>query len=85
VRYHTFPEVLCLIRKVNGWSVRVAAGKMGISPSSLQRYENGEVQPTLKVLYRIAEATEMDMGILTGTRRFPLPTNEENPGHRHHG
>jgi transcriptional regulator with XRE-family HTH domain len=78
VKYHTFPEVLRLIRKTNRWSVRVAAGKMKISPSSLQRYENGEVQPTLPVLYRIAEAVDIDMGILTGTRRFPIPASEEN-------
>lgn len=74
--YHTFPEVLRLIRKSKRWSVRVAAKKMRISPSSLQRYENGEVQPTLKVLYRISEALNIDMSILTGTRKFPFPGHE---------
>ena len=85
MKYNTFPEVLRLIRKANGWSVRVAADKMKISPSSLQRYENGEVQPTLPVLYRIADAVDIDMGILTGTRRFPIPTNEDPPIHHQHG
>jgi len=81
MRYHTFPEVLRLIRKNNGWSFRVAAKKMGISMSSLQRYEKAEVNPTLTVLYRIAEAIDVDMAVLLGTRRFPIPGAADNTNH----
>ena len=63
-----FPEKLKVSRKAKGWSVREGAKYMGISPSSLQRYEDGEVQPTLKIFGRIADSLGVSVDTLIGRR-----------------
>jgi ribosome-binding protein aMBF1 (putative translation factor) len=63
-----FPKTLKAYRKARGWSARAGAARMGISTSSLIRYETGEVQPTLRVLTTIAEVLGITVDTLVGRR-----------------
>lgn len=59
-----FPATLRFIRgKI---SVRIFAKRCGISPSSLQRYEKGEVSPNLRTMERMAKKLDIKPEIFTG-------------------
>lgn len=63
-----FPEILKSLRKANQLSVRKAAKEFGISPSSLQRYESGEVMPSLERAAKMAEVLRVPVDTLVGRR-----------------
>lgn len=60
------------------------ASKIGIEDSSLRRIESGKTNPTLKTIYRIASAFEIEVEeifsftIVTQTTDNDQETNKEN-------
>lgn len=60
------------------------ASKIGIEDSSLRRIESGKTNPTLKTIYRIASAFEIEVEeifsftIVTQTTDNNQETNKEN-------
>ena len=61
-----FAGRLKYLRRSKGWSVREGANHLGISSSSLQRYEKGIVTPTLGVMTRMAQALGVTLDRLSG-------------------
>jgi len=61
-----FPKRLRAIREMRGLSVRVAARIIGISPSTLQRWESGISSPSLEKITRSAERLNCTITELIG-------------------
>lgn len=57
-------ELLLMLRKRKGWSLKNLEAASGISESTLSRYERGLREPTIGALRRIAAALEVDPGVL---------------------
>ncbi len=49
-----FPERLCLLRKQRGHTQQSLADSVDIHVSQIRRYENGQTQPTLDVIRKLA-------------------------------
>lgn len=60
-------------RERRGWSQKRLAWSAGLKPSAVSMLESGRRAPTLRVLYRVAQALGCDVGALTkGSRRRPF-------------
>ena len=54
-----FGKVLRQLRHTKGWSQEDLALRLEISRSHIGRLETGEKQPSLKILFRLADALEI--------------------------
>jgi transcriptional regulator with XRE-family HTH domain len=70
--HSSFKENIRIIRKARGMSIRGAARRMKISTSTLQRYENGETEPKITQLNRIADALDIDLDTLCGRKKISI-------------
>lgn len=59
-----FPERLAQERKAKGLTLRAMAELAGVHVTQIQRYENGESQPTLDVIKRLAIALSVSADVL---------------------
>ncbi len=58
-----------LIRKIQGYSLRALADKIGMSYIALFRLESGETDPRLGTLRKLAKALGVTVGELIGEGR----------------
>jgi transcriptional regulator with XRE-family HTH domain len=49
-----FSDRLTVLRKERGLTQKILSEQVGVHVTQIQRYENGQVQPTLDVLKRLA-------------------------------
>jgi transcriptional regulator with XRE-family HTH domain len=63
-----FPSAFKAIRKKKKLSVRKAAKELGLSPSTIQRYEAGTSEPGLETLISIADRMGVSLNSLTGRK-----------------
>ncbi len=54
-----FGPVLRHFRKEKGWSQEELAARLDVSRSHIGRLETGKKQPSLKMLFRLADALEI--------------------------
>jgi transcriptional regulator with XRE-family HTH domain len=59
-----FGDILRQIRNAKGLSQEDLAGNLDISRSHIGRLETGEKQPSLKMLFRLAEALEVPASVI---------------------
>ena len=61
---HINPELLKWARKSINLSLSLASEKIGVQETTLVSWENGEENPTIKQLYKIAEVYKRPFAIL---------------------
>jgi repressor LexA len=73
------------LRRINKYTVRELAEKVGISSSNISEYEAGNVMPSMYVLYALSEVLNVDMDYLSGktnmkfNRKNNQATNKKIP------
>jgi transcriptional regulator with XRE-family HTH domain len=72
-----FASILRTLHDKSGLTVRAFAKKCGISPSSLQRYEKREIEPSQKVLRRISANLGHPISVLVGEERLVVISEKE--------
>lgn len=65
-----FQKNLIEQRKANKLTQRAIAEKLGISQPSYIRYENGQSEPTLKNLVKLADLFDVSVDFLLGREDF---------------
>lgn len=60
------PEILLLLRNMQGLTQEQAAEGQGITYRSYRRYETGEREPTASVLVQIADFYDVSLDYLVG-------------------
>lgn len=65
-----FQKNLIEQRKANKLTQRAVAEKLGISQPSYIRYENGQSEPTLKNLVKLADLFDVSVDFLLGREDF---------------
>lgn len=71
-----FATIIRICREESKLSWRAWAKKCGVSLSSVQRYESGEMEPSLTVLRRISKNLRIPISVLSGQeplRMIPGP------------
>ncbi len=68
-----FPERLSTLRKEKGFTQQSLADKVAIHVSQIRRYENGQTQPTLDVIRKLAITLGVSADVLV------FDKNERNP------
>ena len=64
----TVGEKIKELRMVRGWNAETLAGKCGVSPATIYRYENGSTKdPSTSALRKIADALGIDVSALIGS------------------
>lgn len=58
------------LRKLNRFTQREVAQRLGISQPSYIRYENGSAEPTLENLVKIADLYDVSVDFLLGRREI---------------
>ncbi len=58
------------LRKLNRFTQREVAQRLGISQPSYIRYENGSAEPTLENLVKIADLYDVSVDFLLGRKEF---------------
>lgn len=80
MRWHTtelltmeFPERLTTLRKERGFTQQALADSVDIHVSQIRRYENGQTQPTLEVIRKLAVSlgTSADLLVFDKDERQP--------------
>jgi transcriptional regulator with XRE-family HTH domain len=68
-----FPERLAVLRKERGLTQQALADKVDVHVSQIRRYENGDTQPTLEVIRKLAIAltTSADLLVFDKEEREP--------------
>jgi transcriptional regulator with XRE-family HTH domain len=67
-------EVLRLLRKLHGLSLKAAADRAGISPTYLQKLERGEVKsPSPHLLFQLAQAFDYSYAELMRSAGYVYP------------
>lgn len=72
---HINPKMLLWARKTVKLSVDLAASKIGVKQETLQSWEEGEYQPTIKQLYKIAHVYKRPFALFY----FPKPPSDFKP------
>ena len=69
-----FPERLVKLRKERGFTQQSLADSVGIHVSQIRRYENGQTQPTLEVIRKLAVSlgTSADLLVFDKDEREPM-------------
>lgn len=76
-----FPNVFRQLRIKEHFSQQELADKLGISKSAISMYENGNREPDLETLERIADFFNVDMDYLIGRKKTPNSFRAENTIH----
>ena len=58
------------LRKLNRFTQREVAQRLGISQPSYNRYENGSAEPTLENLVKIADLYDVSVDFLLGRKEI---------------
>ena len=58
------------LRKLNRFTQREVAQRLGISQPSYIRYENGSAEPTLETLVKIADLYDVSVDFLLGRKEI---------------
>jgi len=59
-----FGKILRRLRNAKGWSQEDLAARLEISRSHIGRLETGEKQPSLNMLFRLADALEVPATVI---------------------
>lgn len=65
-----FQERLAELRKINGYTQTFVARKLGIKQPSYLRYENGNAEPTLANLVKLADLYDVSVDYLLGRKEY---------------
>ncbi|MBQ8528491.1 MAG: helix-turn-helix transcriptional regulator [Clostridia bacterium] len=69
-----FNKRLKELRTSKGLSQQALADKIGVSKSSINMYERGEREPSISMLFTLADLFEVDLNYLLGY----TPSNKSN-------
>lgn len=67
----TFPERILELKKSRNLLQKDIANSIGITIRNYQRYEKGQAQPTLPVLYKLADYFDVSLDYLVGRSDDP--------------
>ncbi len=67
----TFPERILELKKSRNLLQKDIANSVGITIRNYQRYEKGQAQPTLPVLYKLADYFDVSLDYLVGRSDDP--------------
>jgi len=74
-----FGKILRRLRNAKGWSQEDLAVRLEISRSHIGRLETGEKQPSLNMLFRLANALEVPASaIIAEMENFEMIPEDEN-------
>ena len=65
-----FKERLLELRKLHKYTQKFVASKLGISQPSYVRYENGNAEPTLTNLVKLADLYDVSVDYLLGRKEY---------------
>lgn len=71
-----FPERLSTLRKEQGFTQQSLADAVGIHVSQIRRYENGNTQPTLDVIRKLAVSLSVSADLLVFDKDEREPIEE---------
>ncbi len=61
-----FCNIIASLRKKKGWTQTVFAGKLGISPQSISKWERGVGYPDIALFPVLAELLEVPISVIWG-------------------
>lgn len=64
------------LREERGWTQRELAGYLGIEISRLKKWENGDHEPPLSAIRRLADVLQVEVGYLLGMGNAPPPCSD---------
>ncbi len=65
-----FQKRLSELRKMNGFTQQFVASKLNIKQPSYIRYENGNAEPSLRNLVRLADLYDVSVDYLLGRKDY---------------
>lgn len=72
-----FDKMVSYYRKLNGWTMKELAEKMGKTESAVSRWESGTASPKIKDINVLSEILGIDADILIfGKSKLVEPTND---------
>ena len=72
-------ERICILRANLGWTQVELANRLGVAKQTVSNWENGNIQPSIEMLIRLANLFNVTTDYLLGLDNIPRLSMEDIP------